>query len=107
MDKSDFRWGVFLWTILWITILWCIYKFIELPHLERHYVGEKVEVLTELWLQEYRVHSENKDMYYTTYRLSNDEYWVYEDCTRWPDWLYIPCPNRILVSQEDLEAMLD
>ena len=106
-EKSDFWWGVLLWIILWITICWCIYKYIELPHLERHYVGEKVEVLTEQWLQEYRVHSEEKDMYNTMYRLSNDEYGVYESCVRWADWLYIPCPNWILVSQEELETMFN
>ena len=106
MEKLAFLlWGL-LWLLLWIIIRWWIYESIELPHLEKHYVGEKVQILTEQWLQEYRVHSEEKDMYNTTYRLSNDEYGVYESCIRWADWLYIPCPNLILVSQEDLETML-
>lgn len=99
-------WFYMLWMIVGCFLLMiCLSKDLN-DNFERTYIGKKVNVLTEQWLQEYRVHSEEKDMYNTVYRLSNDEYWTYESCVRWADWLSIPCPNWILVMQEDLETML-
>ena len=102
----DCVWFFMLWMIIGCFLLMiCLSKDLH-ENFEIHYIGKKVNVMTESWLKEYRVHSEEKDMYNTIYRLSNDEYWVYESCIRWADWLYIPCPNLILVTQEELETML-
>lgn len=98
------RW---LWFIFWM-MLWCISlaysiaRDIDNTGLDKSYVWEKVNVMTEDWLKEMRVHYRKQDLYTDVYYLSNAEYWTYDACGEDCSWYF-----KYPIMKDDLIQLLN
>lgn len=103
MSNSNIKWYIF-WMTLWsiVTIILSTYF---TGKLTKTYLWEKVNVLTERWVKEYWVDEYTEDLYHKEYWVSPEDYGVYQNCVRW-DGLYIPCENRIMLTEDDMKKLL-
>ena len=106
MGTLDKIWAIVLWWILWfiawtITTVFVFCADIKNNKMEKSYVWEKVNVMTEDWLKEMRVHYRKQDLYTDVYYLSNAEYWIYDACAENCDWYF-----KYPIMKDDLIQLL-
>lgn len=106
MKKTNETWIMIIWLILWfiawmITTVFVLCADIKDNKMEKSYVWEKVNVMTESWLKEMRVHYRKQDLYTDVYYLSNAEYWTYDACGEDCSWYF-----KYPIMKEDLIQLL-